>query len=54
MNNKIKHPKGDRILLRINNILLGIIVLVIVGTTIVCVSLFLLRTECNHSKRDFR
>ena len=31
MNNKIKHPKGDRILLRINNILLCIIIIAIVG-----------------------
>ncbi|MEH7249020.1 carbohydrate ABC transporter permease [Neobacillus niacini] len=31
MNNKIKHPKGDRILLRINNILLTIIIIAIVG-----------------------
>ena len=31
MNNQIKHPKGDRILLLTNNILLSIIVLVIVG-----------------------
>ncbi|MEC1522144.1 carbohydrate ABC transporter permease [Neobacillus niacini] len=31
MNNQIKHPKGDRILLLTNNILLTIIVLVIVG-----------------------
>ena len=30
MNNKIKHPKGDRILLRMNNILLGMTVLLIV------------------------
>lgn len=29
MNNQIKHPKGDRILLQINNILLAIIVLLI-------------------------
>ncbi|MEH7493909.1 carbohydrate ABC transporter permease [Neobacillus niacini] len=31
MNNQIKHPKGDRILLLTNNILLTIIVLAIVG-----------------------
>ncbi len=30
MNNQIKHPKGDRILLQINNILLAIIVLLII------------------------
>lgn len=31
MNNRIKHPKGDRILLLTNNILLTVIVLAIVG-----------------------
>jgi putative aldouronate transport system permease protein len=31
MNNQIKHPKGDRIILTLNNLLLGIIVLLIVG-----------------------